>query len=94
MGDQDFALAMSFYAPDHPDSVPAFDVAASPWVTPARIESEGFAVVCRDASCARRAMQLAINRDARQQDIEVVRRFFGSATAPERFTLVLVPPRP
>jgi 4-amino-4-deoxy-L-arabinose transferase-like glycosyltransferase len=94
MGDQDFALAMSFYAPDHPDSVPAFDVSASPWVTPARIESEGFAVICRDASCAQRAVQLAKDRDVRQQDIEVVRWFFGSATAPERFTLVLVPPRP
>ena len=95
MGNQDFATAASFYAPDHPDSVPDFYFRASPWVTQARIEREGFAVICLDQSCAQRAMQLAKGHPgARQENIEVVRRFFGWATASARFIVVLAPPPP
>lgn len=95
VGEQDYAMAASFYAPDHPDAVPGFDFQASPWVTPARLEREGFVVICLDQNCAARAMQLAKDHPgARQEDVEVARRFVGSATAPARFIIVLAPPRP
>ena len=95
MGDQDFAMGAGFYAPDHPDSVQGFDLATAPWVTPARMAREGFAVICTDASCPARAMDLAKNHPgARQETIEVTRRFYGFATAPARFLVVLAPPRP
>ena len=94
-GAQDEAIAASFYSSDHPDSVPGFDFQASPWVTPARLAREGFAVICLDRSCAAHAMQLAKDHPGtRRESIEVVRRFFGSATAPARFIVVLAPPRP
>jgi len=95
VGEQDYAVAASFYAPDHPDVLPGFNFQASPWVTPARLEREGFAVICLDQNCAALAMQLAKDHPgARQEDVEVVRRFFGSATPPARFIVVLAPPRP
>lgn len=95
VGEQDYAMAATFYAPDHPDVVPGFDFQASPWVTPARLEREGFAAICLDQNCAARAMQLAKNYpSARQEDVEVVRWFFGFATSPARFIVVLAPPRP
>lgn len=94
IGDQDFVLGTGFYSPDHPDAVPGFDFAAAPWVTPARMAAEGFAAICSNRSCAQQAMQLAKDHPgARQEEVEVVRRFLGSPTAPARFILVLAPPR-
>lgn len=95
IGSQDHVLAAGFYAPDRPDLVAGFDFNSAPWVTPARMEREGFAVICLDQGCAGRGMQMAKGHPgARQEEFEVVRRFFGRTTAPERFIVVLVPPQP
>lgn len=94
MGEQNNSMAETFYAPDHPDSVPGFYLKGSPWVTPERMAREGFAVICVDRPCVQQALQLTRDHpDTRQEDVQVTRRFFGSATAPARFTLVLAPPR-
>ena len=93
LGDQDFATAASFYSPDHPDSVPGFDLPASPWVTPVRMAREGFVVICLDEGCAARAMQLAAGHPGAQREtITVVRMFLGVTSPPQRFIVVLAPP--
>ena len=47
MGPEDLVTAITFYSPDHPDSVPGGSLAFSPWVTPARLAAEGWVLVCR-----------------------------------------------
>ena len=93
MGDPKFAMAATFYAPAHPDSVPWFYFPAAPWVTPARLEREGFAAVCRDSACVEQAMRIAGDRrGTRTQRVEVVPRASGRARAPATFVLVFAPP--
>jgi 4-amino-4-deoxy-L-arabinose transferase-like glycosyltransferase len=46
MGDPYLALATTFYAADHPDSVPNFVPRTAPWVTQDRLDREGWAAIC------------------------------------------------
>lgn len=95
IGEQDFVLAAAFYSPDHPDVVPGFHPPSAPWVTPARMAREGFAVICSDEKCALRGLQLAAGHPGtRQETAEITRTFLGVTTPPQRFILVLAPPRP
>ncbi len=96
MGDQNFAAAASFYSPDHPDSVPGFDIRRAPWVTEERLQREGFAAVCRadDAGCVATALrQVAGDPLARTREIEVPNRYLGHTSATKRFHILIVPPR-
>jgi 4-amino-4-deoxy-L-arabinose transferase-like glycosyltransferase len=91
-GDFYLVLAMTFYDPHHPDSVPAFALAAAPWVTEERLTREGFAIIClmHDEDCVAEAK----HRAAEKNDV----RFFDFSTTngyrSERFFLMLVPPQP
>lgn len=96
MGDQNFAAAASFYSPDHPDSVPGFELWRAPWVTDERLQREGFAMVCRadNVFCTSIALQLATgNPLARRREIEVPNRYLGHTSATKRFHILIVPPR-
>jgi 4-amino-4-deoxy-L-arabinose transferase-like glycosyltransferase len=94
LGEINFAAAATLYVPNHPDSVPGFNLSLSPWVTPERMAREGFAVICRDETCADQALRLAVGHPrVRHVEIEAVRTFLGVPTPPARFILVLAPPR-
>lgn len=96
LGDQNFAVAASFYSSDHPDSVPGFDLRLAPWVTEERLQREGFAVICRadDVPCTSVALQRAAGDPlARTREIEVPNRYLGHISATKRFHILIVPPR-
>jgi hypothetical protein len=95
MGDQDLAIATTFYSVDHPDGVPGFDLATAPWVTPERLAREGFAAVClaADNACVKTAEKRAPGPTTRLER-DVVNVLLGVPGVPGRFIFVLSPPKP
>ncbi|HKA78398.1 MAG TPA: glycosyltransferase family 39 protein [Xanthobacteraceae bacterium] len=90
----DMAEAVSFYSPDHPDAVPYFNLRVAPWVTPDRIEREGYAVLCDQPNCVNEAARrAALEPRAIRREIEVSRRHLGHEGPSGRFTIMIVPPR-
>jgi 4-amino-4-deoxy-L-arabinose transferase-like glycosyltransferase len=90
----DMAEAVSFYSPDHPDAVPYFNLRVAPWVTPDRIEHEGYAVLCDQPGCVNEAAHRAATEPrAVRREIELKRRHLGHDGPSARFTVVIVPPR-
>ena len=65
MGNPDLASAMTFYSPDHPDSMPGFEIgAAAPWITPDRLAEDGWAAICNadDENCVETARHHAADK--------------------------------
>ncbi len=97
MGNPDLVAATGFYGPDHPDSVPDFDLEASPWVTPQRIQSEGWAAVCaaEGHDCVDEAKRRAAGKDGVSFiNFRTTNRYFGSTGKLGRFVFIVVPPQP
>jgi len=94
VGDMDLTPAVSFYSPDHPDALPVFDLALTPWITRERLAHEGFAAVCRagDGGCMNGVAALT-NANAPRVTYQTVNTFLGVHGAPARFVFVLMPPR-
>ena len=89
----DWVWAVTFYSPDHPDAVPDFDLSVAPWVTPERLEREGYVVLCDQPSCIREADRRAATEPrAIRREIELSRRYLGRQGPSARFTVVIVPP--
>jgi hypothetical protein len=89
----DLAEAVTFYSPDHPDSVPGFDLRAAPWVTPERLEREGYALLCDQPACANEAARRAASvPQAAWRELELSRRHLGRQGASARFIVVVIPP--
>jgi hypothetical protein len=94
-GDINLVGAVTFYSPEHPDSVPDFDLKAAPWVTPDRLRREGYAVVCDNPGCAPMAERwTAAESRAIRRELELSRRYLGQQGKTARFTIVIVPPAP
>jgi hypothetical protein len=96
MGQADLAEAITFYSPDHPDSVPNFDLAGAPWVTPDRLRRDGFATVCMtdDEPCVEAARREAAGKAGTQVvTFATGSRYFGDTGKLGRFTFILVPPQ-
>ena len=85
--------AVTFYSRDHPDAVPEFDLRAAPWVTPARLAREGYAVLCDHPACAAEiARRAAAEPNAVRGAFDVSRRYLGQEGSSARFTILIVPP--
>lgn len=96
LGDEKLSAALAFYSPDHPDSVPGFNLALTPWISPGRLRASGFVALCTsaDTSCINQSAQMsADNPQARRYTLTIVPRFFGINGAPARFSVVIVPPK-
>jgi 4-amino-4-deoxy-L-arabinose transferase-like glycosyltransferase len=96
-GDPLLAVAITFYAASHPDSLPSSNLETAPWITPARLAREGWVAVCKtgDDDCLDAALRLAGARpDAVRADVQLVPRFMGVTGPPQTFTLLLVPSLP
>ena len=97
MGDLYLASAVTFYSPDHPDSVPGFELGeAAPWVTPERLASEGFAEICSadDEAC----VDAARRRVAGRSDVQFItyattNRYLGKPGKLGRFLFILIAPQ-
>jgi 4-amino-4-deoxy-L-arabinose transferase-like glycosyltransferase len=85
--------AVTFYSPDHPDAVWDFNFDVAPWVTPARLRREGYAMVCSHSGCAQAADQRAAAEPrAIRRELELSRRYLGHQGPTARFLIVIVPP--
>jgi 4-amino-4-deoxy-L-arabinose transferase-like glycosyltransferase len=94
-GDINIVGAVTFYSPDHPDSVPDFDLKAAPWVTPERLKREGYAVVCDNPGCVGSAEHwISAAPQAIRRELELSRRYLGQQGNTARFFIVIVPPAP
>jgi 4-amino-4-deoxy-L-arabinose transferase-like glycosyltransferase len=94
-GDPDLVAATTFYAPSHPDALPAFGLDYAPWITPGRLATEGWVALCKtqDDGCRDAALRLAGARpDVVHADVRLVPRFMGTNGEARSFTLLLVPP--
>jgi hypothetical protein len=95
MGDRNLVAAATFYSPDHPDSVPNFDLAAAPWVTAERVRDEGYVAICNadDQACVDEARRRAAdNANVQFMNFSTVSRYFGGTGRLGRFFFILVGP--
>jgi len=96
MGDPSLASAVTFYSPDHPDSVPRFELGpAAPWVTPERLTSEGWVAICNadDENCVEDARHhVAGNSDVQIITYSTINRYLGKPGKLGRFFFILVAP--
>jgi 4-amino-4-deoxy-L-arabinose transferase-like glycosyltransferase len=95
MGDPYLALATTFYAADHPDSVPNFVPRAAPWVTRDRLAREGFIAICvaNDRTCVGEGQLLAADRPGvTYVPFQAKAHFLGASGKTGDFILILVPP--
>jgi hypothetical protein len=97
MGDPSLTAAIAFYSPDHPDTVPDFDLQRSPGVTEARLDADGFAAICRaeDTACIEEARRRATGKTGTQFVNFQTRNLYGGTTGEiGRFFFIMVPPQP
>ncbi len=96
MGDPHLTAAIAFYSPDHPDTVPDFDLGRA-GITADRLDGDGFAAVCRadDTACVDEARRLATGKTGTQFVNFQMRNLYGGTTSEiGRFFFILVPPQP
>jgi len=81
------------YAPEKPSTFAEFDNYLSPWVDQARIDREGLAIVCPYdfLHCLDDIKRYA--PDAPAKDFIITRKWMGFESPPERFTIVILPPK-
>jgi hypothetical protein len=95
-GDENLALAATFYSDDHPDFVFVVGLWTAPWVSPERLTRDGAAIVCRaddQGYCLQAVQTLRASEPALQKiEITLASHFLGSTTRPEKFLMWLVPP--
>ncbi|HVY59242.1 MAG TPA: glycosyltransferase family 39 protein [Xanthobacteraceae bacterium] len=87
---------MAFYFADRPSTAEIVNPERTPWADEARIAREGIALACPvdERPCMKAlAARAAHSPDARRTDVEIARRFFGTDDRPERFVIVVIPPR-
>ena len=95
MGSPDFGAAVTFYSPDRPDAVPAFELRHAPWVGEEDLDRYGFAVVCGhdEAWCvAGVAAQLLKYPSAHRVETDFTRFYLGQKGIPHRVLFLFVPP--
>jgi hypothetical protein len=97
IGSNTFVNGIVFYFKDQPSTFDIDNPKQTPWVSDERIRREGAALVCpeTEAFC-----MLALGGFAAHfpvvadEDAVVSRRFFGIATPPERYEIIVIPPDP
>jgi 4-amino-4-deoxy-L-arabinose transferase-like glycosyltransferase len=96
MGDPHLTAAIAFYSPDHPDTVPEFDLSRA-GITQDRLDGDGYVAVCRaeDTACVDEARRLATGKTGTQFVNFQMRNLYGGTTSEiGRFFFILVPPQP
>ena len=95
-GPEGLAWGCTFYCRDRPLAYPSFSQVYAPWIDPAAMARDGFVGLCQESDQHCRALALALaagNPNAREETVEVARSLFGMTGDPERFTILLAPPR-
>jgi hypothetical protein len=97
VGSTTFVNGFVFYFKDQPSTFDIDDPKLTPWVDDDRIRREGAAIVCpeTEAFCMRALGGYAVHFPViADEDAVVSRRFFGFATPPERYEIIVIPPDP
>ena len=85
-----------FYFADRPSIQEIASPQLTPWTDDARIDREGIALYCPEADdVCMRALNARADRSivAKRTEVEVSRRFLGISDRPERYVIVIIPPR-
>jgi hypothetical protein len=91
-GDPDIAYGVAVYAGDRPRALPGL-----PAPSEAQLAQSGMVLVCfaEDANCRQAADALAARiGPSRRIESEIVRNYLSFAGKPQRYTILIVPPRP
>lgn len=81
------------YAPEKPSTFAEFDYYLSPWVDQERIDREGMAIVCVADFLHCLADIKRYAPDTPRKDFIITRKWLGFESPPERFTVVILPPK-
>jgi hypothetical protein len=84
-----------FYFPERPSTLDITDPSATPWTDDARVARDGIAMFCPvDESPCVKAMDARAARGpvGKRVEVELARRYLGSADEPVRYVIVTVPP--
>lgn len=95
-GPEGLAWGCTFYCRDRPRAFPSFSHVNAPWIDTAAMARDGFVALCLadDPGCLGQARAIAAgNPHAREETVELARTAFGRAGPPQRFTILLSPPR-
>jgi 4-amino-4-deoxy-L-arabinose transferase-like glycosyltransferase len=97
VGSTTFVNGIVFYFKDQPSTFDIDNPKQTPWVGDDRIRREGAAFVCPEieAFCMRALGGYAAHFPVvADEDAVVSRRFFGFASPPERYEIIIIPPEP
>jgi hypothetical protein len=97
VGSTTFVNGIVFYFKDQPSTFDIDNPKQTPWVGDDRIRREGAAFVCpeSEAFCMRALGGYAAHFPVvADEDAVVSRRFFGFASPPERYEIIIIPPDP
>ena len=92
-GDENYALAATFYSPDHPSYFIIGDRRLTPWITDARLREGGALFICNefDEACETAARRVSADPgDAKK--ISAVKEFLGQLGQNKDFTFFVIPP--
>lgn len=87
---------VAFYLPDRPSTYEVVGPWSTPWVDEDRITHEGIALVCpiAQALCMNRIEAFAASHQVGlRTEVEISRRYFGVPDKPERYVIIIIPPR-
>ena len=97
VGSTTYVNGFVFYFKDRPSTFDIDNPKLTPWVGDDRIRREGAAFVCpeSEAFCMRALGGYAAHFPVvADEDAVVSRRFFGFASRPERYEIIIIPPDP
>jgi hypothetical protein len=97
VGSTTFVNGIVFYFKDLPSTFDIDNPKLTPWVADERLRREGAAIVCpeTEAFCMRALGGYAAHYHVvADEDAVVSRRFFGFATPPERYEIIVIAPDP
>jgi hypothetical protein len=106
IGDGDLTSAVTFYSPDHPDSMSGFEPPSllsaaggkgkgGEWITPERLAKDGWAAICNaeDEKCGEAARQRAAGKSNVQfVNYSTINRYLGKPGKLGRFFFILAAP--
>jgi hypothetical protein len=97
VGSTNFVNGIVFYFKDQPSTLDIDNPKLTPWVDVDRVRREGGIIVCpeTDAFCMRALRgYTAFYSVVADEDVVVSRHFFGIASVPARYEIIMIPPEP
>ena len=93
-GDAVLTYAASFYLLERSSVFPELNERISPWIDQAKLARAGIALVCvlADRSCVG-LVEARAGANGRRFEVEIARKYLGTAGPSERYLIVIVPPR-